>query len=94
MIDLPIMSLGGPCGYSQPTQNAFDEINRPEHYIKNGIEVIDIIEGFKLNYRLGNVTKYVLRHQEKGNPLKDLKKARWYLNREIEILEKESHNKF
>jgi hypothetical protein len=61
----------------------FDEVERPEHYIKKGFEVADIIEAFEFNWRMANVVKYVLRHQNKGNPLKDLKKARWYLDREI-----------
>ena len=72
----------------------FDEINKPAHYTKNGFEVIDIIEAWGLGYRLGNVLKYVLRHQDKGNPLKDLKKAQWYLSREIETLENTETEKF
>lgn len=59
-----------------------DPIN-PSHYKQNGIEVIDVVEAYVLNYRLGNVIKYVLRHSQKGKPLEDLKKARWYLDREI-----------
>jgi len=58
-----------------------DPIN-PDHYKRNGIEAVDVIEAFDLNYRLGNVIKYVLRHVGK-NGLEDLKKARWYLDREI-----------
>jgi cytochrome c551/c552 len=58
-----------------------DPIN-PYHYKRNGIEAVDVIEAFDLNYRLGNVVKYVLRHVGK-NGLEDLKKARWYLDREI-----------
>lgn len=58
-----------------------DPIN-PDHYKRNGIEAVDVIEAFDLNYRLGNVVKYVLRHVGK-NGLEDLKKARWYLDREI-----------
>jgi len=63
---------------SQPKD---DPIN-PDHYKRNGIEAVDVIEAFDLNYRLGNVVKYVLRHVGK-NGLEDLKKAQWYLNREI-----------
>ena len=58
-----------------------DPIN-PDHYKRNGIEAVDVIEAFDLNYRLGNVIKYVLRHVGK-NGLEDLKKAQWYLAREI-----------
>lgn len=74
----------------KPPKDVMDDVEHPAHYIREGLEVIDIIEAFKLNYQLGNVVKYVLRHQEKGNPLKDLKKARWYINREIENMEKQA----
>jgi len=66
-----------------------DPINSPAHYKVGPIEAIDVIEAFQLNYRTGNVAKYLLRHQYKGEPLKDLKKAAWYLSREIARLEKE-----
>ena len=58
-------------------------INHPEHYQGNGIEVIDIIDSFELNFALGNAIKYILRANKKGNRKQDLEKARWYLNREI-----------
>lgn len=65
-----------------------DIVNHPPHYKSDsGIESIDVIEGFGLNFRLGNTIKYILRHDKKGKPLEDLKKARWYLDREIEKLE-------
>ena len=63
------------CAFSDP-------VNRPKHYTSKAIEVIDIIEAWDMNFRLGNVIKYVLRHADK-NGLEDLKKARWYLDREI-----------
>jgi hypothetical protein len=59
-----------------------DPIN-PDHYKQHGIETIDVIESWNLNYRLGNVVKYVSRAHLKGKYLEDLKKARWYLDREI-----------
>lgn len=65
-----------------------DVVNHPPHYKSDsGIESIEVIEAFNLNFCLGNTIKYVLRHQKKGKPLEDLKKARWYLDREIEKLE-------
>lgn len=67
-----------------------DMVNHPPHYTVNGIEVIDVIENYKLNYRLGNVVKYVLRSDLKGNRLQDLKKALWYLQREIQQSEKQN----
>jgi hypothetical protein len=51
------------------------------------VEVIEITEC--LSFTLGNVVKYVCRADFKGNKLQDLKKARWYLEREIARLERE-----
>ena len=64
-----------------------DMVNHPPHYTVNGIEVIDVIKGYKLCYLLGNVIKYVLRCNFKGNKKQDLQKAAWYLNRAISELE-------
>jgi len=61
-----------------------DLINNPEHYQANGIEAIDVIEAYGLNFNLGNVIKYILRADKKGNKKQDLEKAQWYLKREIE----------
>lgn len=67
-----------------------DVVNHPPHYKSDsGIESIDVIEGFGLNFHLGNTVKYILRHDKKGKPLEDLKKARWYLDREIKKLEEQ-----
>lgn len=65
-------------------------VDHPPHYqwLPNGVEVIDITELF--GFRLGNVLKYILRHEHKGKPLEDLKKARFYLDREIAALEQYS----
>lgn len=65
--------------------NAYDMVNRPAHYMsKSGIESIDVIESFDLNYNLGNATKYLLRAGKKWNKNEDLEKAIWYINREIQ----------
>jgi hypothetical protein len=64
-----------------------DMVNSPVHYRVGGIEVIDFIEAKRLSYHLGNVVKYVCRSEYKGEQLQDLKKARWYLEREIQNLE-------
>ncbi len=61
-----------------------DPIN-PPHYKGNGMEAIDVIEAFDLGYRLGNVVKYVLRAGKKGAAMGDLKKAQWYLEREMAL---------
>jgi hypothetical protein len=62
-----------------------DPVNSPPHYTAGGIETIDFIEAKDLNYRLGNVVKYLSRAGKKvdGDPIADLEKARWYLDREI-----------
>lgn len=64
-----------------------DEVNAPAHYRGNGLEVIDVIEAFGLGFRLGNTVKYVLRAGKKGDAVLCLKKARYYLDREIAKLE-------
>ena len=62
--------------------NIFDSVHKPKHY-NVGIEPIEAIESWKLGYNLGNVIKYVARADHKGKRIEDLKKARWYLDREI-----------
>jgi hypothetical protein len=64
-----------------------DQINHPSHYQGNDLEAIDVIEAFGLGFNLGNVVKYVLRAGKKDCRLKDLKKAHWYLTRELLNLE-------
>jgi ribosomal protein S7 len=61
-----------------------DLVNHPPHYRVGGVETIDFIEAKDLNYRLGNVVKYVSRAGKKdSDPVQDLEKAAWYLQREI-----------
>jgi len=64
-----------------------DPVNHPAHYKAGGIETIDFIEAKGLNYRLGNVVKYITRADHKGNRKQDLEKAMWYLKREIEQIQ-------
>ena len=61
-----------------------DPVHHPAHYTSHasGVECIQIAECF--DFSLGNVIKYCWRADEKGNALEDLKKAQWYLSREIE----------
>ena len=58
-------------------------VNHPPHYISHpsGIECITIIE--HMSFNLGNAVKYIWRADLKGDVVEDLKKARWYLDREI-----------
>lgn len=63
-------------------------INHPGYYLRNGIEAIDFIDAFGLNFNLGNVIKYIARAGKKNqDTLSDLKKAAWYLDREVKNLE-------
>lgn len=65
-----------------------DLVNKPAHYNFGKIEVIDFIEDQKLEYREGNAVKYVCRARHKGEELQDLKKARWYIQRKIDEMER------
>lgn len=64
-----------------------DMVNHPPHYTSHpsGVECIDVVE--HLNLCLGNAVKYIWRAGLKGDALEDLKKARFYLDREIARLE-------
>lgn len=71
-----------------------DPVNHPAHYtgFSNGTEVIDITEN--LSFNIGNAVKYCARAGRldgriKGNRLEDLKKAHWYITREINRLDQE-----
>ncbi len=64
-----------------------DPINHPPHYTTGVVEPIDVIEDWKLSFCLGNVVKYIARANYKGKRVEDLKKARWYLDREIQQIE-------
>lgn len=63
-------------------------VDHPVHYNSHpsGIECIQIVES--MGFCLGNAIKYIWRADEKGSGIEDLKKAVWYLNREISRREK------
>lgn len=66
--------------------NADDEVNHPRHYAQvPGMECIDVAMHF--DFLTGNAIKYLWRHNNKGEPVKDLKKALWYIQKRIEVLE-------
>ena len=69
-------------------ENVNKNVSHPSHY-NQGIEVIDVIESWGLNFSLGNVIKYTLRAPYKYKEIEDLEKAKWYLEREIIRLKKE-----
>jgi len=64
-------------------------VEHPDYYNKGKIEVIDAIEDWDLNFAEGCVVKYVARYKHKENPIQDLEKAKWYLERLIEVKSKE-----
>lgn len=68
-----------------------ERVHHPQHYNMGNIEVKDFIVDQKLNFFLGNVIKYVCRAGRKSDTktLEDLRKARQYLDFEIEEVEKE-----
>ena len=73
-----------------------DPVDHPEHYTAGKVEVIEILEQAVQDAPdpisgglLWQTLKYLLRLWYKGNMLQDAKKARWYLNRLIERLERD-----
>lgn len=64
-------------------------VNHPFHYNDGKIEVIDFIEDKNLNFHRGNAVKYIARagKKDKEKEVEDLKKAQWYIEREIKKLE-------
>lgn len=65
-----------------------EAVNHPSYYKTGGIEAIDVIEAWNLDFCLGNTVKYIARCGKKSDKVvEDLKKAAWYLNREIERME-------
>lgn len=73
-----------------------NKISHPEHYTYSDIEPIDAIQSWNLDFCLGNVVKYIVRAGRKeGNTiLDDLRKARQYLDFEIEFLQNDSDKSY
>lgn len=69
-----------------------DNVNHPSHYTAHpsGIECIQVTE--HMSFCVGNAVKYLWRADHKGNDIEDLRKAAWYINREIERRMKEESN--
>ena len=69
-----------------------DPVNHPKHYTAHpsGIECIEVVEHY--GFCIGNAIKYLWRAGLKGDAVEDLKKARWYLDREIQNREKANAN--
>lgn len=64
-----------------------DTVNHPPHYKSHpsGLECIQVTE--HMGFLEGNAIKYIWRHKDKGKPIEDLKKARWYIDRLIKKYE-------
>lgn len=92
-------TLGGVLTDAQATRLVIDHsdqslwigeaeaVDHPSHYhADSGIEVIDVIEAWELNFSLGNAVKYCARagHKDPDRAIEDLRKAVWYIEREIE----------
>lgn len=82
-----------PLSRPVPGKKEPDMVNSPPHYtqvvLSNGarVECVEIIEALDLPYHLACVFKYIWRLNDKGSRLENLRKARWYLNRWIMIVE-------
>ena len=96
--ECPFENMQGSCVDLTPTENIAiakaylntinktiptDNVNNPTHYNTGTIEVIEVIEDWKLNFNLGNAIKYIGRCEHKNNKKEDIKKAIWYLEREL-----------
>ena len=65
-----------------------EKVDHPDHYggENNPYEAIKVIEAWGLDFHLGNVVKYISRAGKKSeNVLEDMRKAKWYLDRWLEI---------
>ncbi len=67
-----------------------DAVNHPSHYTDGNIECIDYIEDKGFPYHLGNAVKYITRAGKKDpeKTVEDLRKAVWYIERYIGLIEK------
>jgi len=71
-----------------------DQVSHPKHYTFGAFEVIDVLQDwFPNNPLLWQVGKYIARAERKGRTLEDLRKAMFYLQREIERLEDKAPKK-
>ena len=76
------------CGNDRPQMN---EISKPKHYTQGSVECLDaidsmLVESSRVDFYRSQIIKYMWRLRDKGAPLKDAQKARFYLERLIEKL--------
>jgi len=63
------------------------EVDHPNHYCRNGVEALDVIDAFGLGFADGNALKYLLRAKFKGQEVRDIKKAIFYLTHHLRRIE-------
>lgn len=73
-----------------PYPKKHDDVNHPDHYTQ-GIEVTDFLASWEMDWFRGNIIKYIVRCPYKNNGVKDLKKAKWYLEDLIRRVEEEKY---
>jgi hypothetical protein len=79
-----------PLDYVAQEQD-FADVHHPKHYAEGRkYEPWDVIEDWGLNYFAATALKYISRYERKGEPVKDLRKAIAFLERELERLTKET----
>ncbi len=87
-LGIEVIELRSPPDEFQRPDEDTETINSPSHYrAESGIEAIEVIEAWNLDFNLGNVVKYICRDGLKDTgdaPLENLQKAMWYLQREID----------
>jgi hypothetical protein len=87
-LNVDAVNISAEC-VDETAKHERDMVNHPPHYKSGGIETIDFIEAKELPYHLGNVVKYISRAGIKSHcPIEDLRKAQWYLNRYVQLMEK------
>lgn len=62
---------------------AGEMVDHPAHYGEGIFEAINVIEAWGLGFNLGNAVKYIARAGKKGDRREDLRKAKWYIEREL-----------
>jgi len=78
---------GSPTPGVEDMAHEHDAVSHPSHYTSHpsGVECIQVTEW--MNFNIGNAVKYLWRAGGKGDAVEDLKKAAWYIQREITRLE-------
>ena len=73
---------------NKTTTDSASQVSHPSHYNQGGVECIDALDacGFGLDFCVGSALKYLWRFKEKGNPIQDLEKARWYIDHAVQCL--------